>query len=88
VKIETGRKAGTPSAETRESVSRHSESPAWSREPEPVNLKVFKTDQMSQAGFSFRRHEDASPSYTGIESHDDLTHIGLYDTVVAKEKQS
>jgi hypothetical protein len=72
-----------PSAETR-----HSESPAWSREPEPVNLKVFKTDQMSEAGFSFRRHEDASPGCAYVESHEGLTQIGLYYTVAAKEKQS
>ena len=51
-----------------------------------VSLKVFNTDQMNQAVFAFRRYEDASLRYTGIESHEGLTHIGLYDTVVAKEK--
>lgn len=50
-----------------------------------VELKVFNTEQMNQAVFAFRRYEDASLRYTGIESHKDLTHIGLYDTVVAKE---
>jgi hypothetical protein len=50
-----------------------------------VSLKVFNTDQMNQAVFAFRRYEDASLRYTGIESHEGLTHIGLYDTVVAKE---
>jgi hypothetical protein len=50
-----------------------------------VQLKVFNTEQMNQAVFAFRRYEDASLSYTGIESHDGLTHYGLYDTVVAKE---
>jgi hypothetical protein len=35
--------------------------------------------------FAFRRYEDASLRYTGIESHDGLSHYGLYDTVVAKE---
>jgi len=50
-----------------------------------VQLKVFNTEQMNQAVFAFRRYEDASLRYTGIESHDGLTHIGLYDTVVAKE---
>ena len=38
---------------------------------------------MNQAVFAFRRYEDASLRYTGVESHSDLTHIGLYDTVVA-----
>jgi len=49
-----------------------------------VRLKVFNTDQMNQAVFAFRRYEDASLRYTGIESHEGLTHYGLYDTVVAK----
>jgi hypothetical protein len=50
-----------------------------------VRLKVFNTEQMNQAVFAFRRYEDASLRYTGIESHAGLTHYGLYDTVVARE---
>lgn len=50
-----------------------------------VRLKVFNTEQMNQAVFAFRRYEDASLRYTGIESHEGLGHYGLYDTVVAKE---
>lgn len=50
-----------------------------------VRLKVFNTEQMNQAVFAFRRYEDASLRYTGIESHEGLTHYGLYDTVVATE---
>jgi hypothetical protein len=53
-----------------------------------VRLKVFNTEQMNQAVFAFRRYEDASLRYTGIESHSGLTHYGLYDTVVAKEEPS
>jgi hypothetical protein len=52
-----------------------------------VRLKVFNTEQMNQAVFAFRRYEDASLAYTGIASHDGLTHIGLYDTVVAVEQR-
>ena len=37
---------------------------------------------MNQAVFAFRRYEDASLSYTGIDSHPGLRHVGLYDTVV------
>ncbi len=48
-------------------------------------LKVFNTEQMNQAVFAFRRYEDASLRYTGIESHEGLTHYGLYDTVVARD---
>ncbi len=50
-----------------------------------VSLRVFNTEQMNQAVFAFRRYEDASLRYTGVESHPGLTHYGLYDTVVARE---
>ncbi len=50
-----------------------------------VKLRVFNTEQMNQAVFAFRRYEDASLHYTGIESHSGLTHYGLYDTVVARD---
>lgn len=50
-----------------------------------IRLKVFNTEQMNQAVFAFRRYEDASLRYAGIESHPALTHYGLYDTVVARE---
>jgi hypothetical protein len=50
-----------------------------------VRLKVFNTEQMNQAVFAFRRYEDASLRYTGIESHEGLAHYGLYDTVVAMD---
>jgi hypothetical protein len=50
-----------------------------------VQLKVFRTEQMNQAVFAFRRYEDASLVYTGIDSHPGLRHYGLYDTVVASE---
>ena len=51
-----------------------------------VTLRVFNTELMNQAVFAFRRYEDASLSYTGIDSHENLTHYGLFDTVVAKEE--
>ena len=50
-----------------------------------VRLRVFNTEQMNQAVFAFRRYEDASLRYTGIESHEGLAHYGLYNTVVARE---
>ncbi|MCZ2154810.1 MAG: hypothetical protein LC114_13055, partial [Bryobacterales bacterium] len=37
-----------------------------------VRLRVFNTEQMNQAVFSFRRYEDASLRYTGIDSHPGL----------------
>ena len=50
-----------------------------------VSLDVFNSAQMNQAVFAFRRYEDASLSYTGIDSHPGLRRVGLYDTVVARE---
>ena len=50
-----------------------------------VQLRVFNTEQMNQAVFAFRRYEDASLRYTGIESHEGLSQYGLFDTVVAIE---
>lgn len=50
-----------------------------------VSLNVFNSNHMNQAVFAFRRYEDASLSYTGIDSHPGLRQIGLYDTVVARE---
>lgn len=50
-----------------------------------VSLNVFNSAHMNDAVFNFRRYEDASLAYTGIDSHAGLTHYGLYDTVVAVE---
>jgi len=48
-----------------------------------VSLGVFNATHMNQAVFAFRRYEDSSLSYTGINSHPKLRHYGLYDTVIA-----
>ncbi len=48
-----------------------------------VDLRVFNTERMNEAVFAFRRYENASLSYTGIDSHPDLSRVGGYDTVVA-----
>lgn len=50
-----------------------------------MSLNVFNSTHTNQAVFAFRRYEDASLSYTGIDSHEGLSHFGLYDTVVARE---
>lgn len=49
-----------------------------------VSLGVFNPVHMDQAIFAFRRYEDSSLSYAGIDSHEGLRKYGLYDTVVAK----
>lgn len=51
-----------------------------------VSLNVFNSSHMNQAVFAFRRYEDSSLSYTGIESHEGLRHFGLYDTVVDRDR--
>jgi len=51
-----------------------------------VQLRVFNTEHMNQAVFAFRRYEDASLRYTGIDSHEGLSRYGLYNTVVAIEE--
>jgi L-rhamnose mutarotase len=51
-----------------------------------VSLRVFNTERMNDAVFAFRRYEDASLRYTGIASHEGLTHWGGYNTVVAREQ--
>lgn len=51
-----------------------------------VSLGVFNSSHMNQAVFAFRRYEDSSLAYTGIESHAGLRHYGLYDTVVAVDE--
>lgn len=48
------------------------------------SLKLFK----NQAVFAFRRYEDSSLSYTGIDSHPKLRRYGLYDTVVAIDEDA
>jgi hypothetical protein len=50
-----------------------------------VQLKVFNTERMNAAVFAFRRYENASLAYTGIDSHQGLTQLGGFDTVVAVE---
>ena len=51
-----------------------------------VSLNVFNASHMNQAVFAFRRYEDASLSYTGIQSHEGLRSYGLFDTVVAVDR--
>ena len=53
-----------------------------------VCFTIFNTEQMNQAMFAFRRYEDASLRYTWIESHEVLTHYGLFDMVVAKDEDN
>ena len=53
-----------------------------------VSLGVFNSALMNDAVYKFKRYEDASLSYTGVNKHGDQE-IGLYDTVLSpKDYQS
>ena len=49
-----------------------------------VSLGVFNSALMNDAVFKFKRYEDSSLSYTGINKHEGEG-IGLYDTVLSAE---
>ena len=48
-------------------------------------LGLFNSAHMNDAVRTFRRFEDASLSYAGVDSHEDLRHWGLFDTVIEAE---
>lgn len=45
-----------------------------------VSIGVFRDSVMNDAVYKFRRYEDASLSYTGIERHSYDARVGLFDT--------
>ncbi len=49
------------------------------------SLGVFNANLMNQAIFSFKRYEDSSLSYTGIDKHKGKN-IGGWDTVIKREE--
>jgi hypothetical protein len=48
-----------------------------------VSLGLFNSALMNDAVYKFKRYEDASLSYTGIDKHEGED-IGLYDTVITR----
>jgi len=52
-----------------------------------VSLGVFNSALMNDAVYKFKRYEDASLEYTGINKHAD-DNIGLYDTILSAEDYS
>lgn len=48
-----------------------------------VSLGVFNSALMNDAVYKFKRYEDASLVYTGLDKHED-EEIGLYDTVLSQ----
>ena len=49
-----------------------------------VSLGVFNGGLMNDAVYKFKRYEDASLSYTGIDKHRDDETVGGYDTVITR----
>ena len=50
-----------------------------------VSLNVFNSSLMNDAVYKFKRYEDASLSYTGINKHEGED-IGLFDTTISREE--
>jgi hypothetical protein len=50
-----------------------------------VSLNVFNSALMNDAVYKFKRYEDASLVYTGINKHEGED-IGLYDTVLSPKE--
>ncbi len=49
-----------------------------------VSLNVFNEALMNDAVYKFKRYEDASLSYTGVDRHGEES-VGLYSTVISRE---
>ena len=50
------------------------------------NLGVFNASLMNDAVYNFKRYEDSSLSYTGINMHSEDTEIGGFDEVITREE--
>lgn len=50
-----------------------------------ISLGVFNSALMNDAVYKFKRYEDSSLEYTGINKHEGEK-VGLYDTVLSKEE--
>ncbi len=46
-------------------------------------MGLFNSSLMNDAVYKFRRYEDSSLTYTGIDKHK-ANDIGLYDTVITR----
>ena len=51
-----------------------------------VELNVFNASLMNDAIFKFRRYEDSSLSYAGVNKHSTDGHVGGYDAVLKTEE--
>jgi molybdopterin-guanine dinucleotide biosynthesis protein len=51
-----------------------------------LSLNVFNGARMNDAVYKFKRYEDDSLSYAGIDKHENDTHVGLFDTAVPMQE--
>ena len=51
-----------------------------------VSLNVFNEPLMNDAVYKFKRYEDSSLSYAGIDHHEGEQKVGGYDTVVTVDE--
>ena len=51
-----------------------------------VSLGVFNSGLMNDAVYKFKRCEDSSLEYAGVNKHEGERMVGLYDTTVAAEE--
>lgn len=47
-----------------------------------LSLNVFNSARMNDAVYKFKRYEDDSLSYAGIDKHEQDTQVGLFDTAI------
>lgn len=51
-----------------------------------LSLNIFNGARMNDAVYKFKRYEDDSLSYAGIDKHENDTHVGLFDTAVPMQE--
>ncbi len=51
-----------------------------------VSLGLFNSSLMNEAVFKFKRYEDASLEYTGVNKHADEQYVGGYDTSISRDE--
>lgn len=50
------------------------------------SLDLFNASLMNDAVYKFKRYEDSSLEYTGIQNRHDNENVGLFDTVISAEE--
>ena len=51
-----------------------------------LSLNVFNSARMNDAVYKFKRYEDDSLTYTGLNKHEDDAQVGLFDTAIPAQE--